>query len=135
MNSKSCKAKGRALQNEVRDAFRQLARELNLALEEDDIVGREMGQRGSDLRLSPAAMKAFGSLHVECKNTEKLNVVGAFNEHLDTYAEKDGLKFLVHTRNAKPGKKKQPRIVLIQLEDFMALLRDRIQLLAAKTNL
>jgi hypothetical protein len=128
MNSKSCKAKSRVLQNEVRDELRKLAAELGFGLEDDDIVGREMGQRGSDVRMSPAAMRAFGALHIECKNVEKMNVVGAFNDHLSTYEGKDGLKFLVHTRNAVPGKKKQPRVVILTLEDFMSLLKDRLLL-------
>jgi hypothetical protein len=124
----SRKAKGRDLQDEVRDAFRQLAKELGSNLEDDDIVGREMGQRGVDVRFSPAAVRVLGNPQVECKNQEKLNAVGAFFEHCGKYPSSTGLRFLVHTRNANKitHGKKQPRIVILNLNDFMTLLRDSL---------
>lgn len=128
MRTSSSKAKGRALQDETRDALRAVAKALDLGLKPEDIMSREMGQKGTDVRLSPRAAELLSNPLVECKNCEKLNVVGAFREHQEKYTGQIGLKFLVHTRNkdkASKGKK-QPRVVLLDLEDFMGLLQDRL---------
>jgi hypothetical protein len=53
MNTKSNKQKGRLGQNEIRDALRAAFP----VLEPNDILGTEMGQSGSDLKLSPRARK------------------------------------------------------------------------------
>lgn len=130
MKSKSCKAKGRDLQNEVRDELRKLAIELGFELgfklEDDDIVGREMGQRGVDVRMSPEAVRRLGKLLIECKNKERFNAIGDFNKHLATYEGQDGLKILVHTRNARKGKSKQPRLVMLGLQDFIKIYADHL---------
>lgn len=67
MKTASAKAKGRRLQNFVRDKLRQL---LNpWGLEEEDIKGTPMGVSGVDIQLSPAAKKLL-PVAVECKNTQ-----------------------------------------------------------------
>ena len=66
---KSSKAKGRRLQNMVRDALRKLFPNL----EEDDIKSQTMGMTGEDIVLSPAARKVI-PYSIECKNVERLNV-------------------------------------------------------------
>ena len=64
---KSAKAKGRKLQNFVRDELRQAFPEL----EEDDIKSQTMGMTGEDIVLSPAARKLI-PYGFECKNVERL---------------------------------------------------------------
>jgi hypothetical protein len=74
MKPQSCKAKGRNLQNWVRD---QLIEQLNV--DPEDIESRSMGAGGEDLIMSKAARKLF-PFSVECKNVEKLNVWEAYEQ-------------------------------------------------------
>ena len=64
---RSSKAKGRRLQNLVRDKLR----EKFTSLEEDDIKSATMGTVGEDIVLSPAARKII-PFSFECKNVERL---------------------------------------------------------------
>ncbi len=64
---RSSKAKGRRLQNLVRDKLR----EKFTSLEEDDIKSAIMGTVGEDIVLSPAARKVI-PFSFECKNVERL---------------------------------------------------------------
>ena len=68
------KAKGRRLQNYMRD----LLRKMFPILEEDDIKSQIMGMGGEDIVLSPAAKKIPYSF--ECKNVEKLNIWSAIEQ-------------------------------------------------------
>ena len=67
---KSSKAKGRRLQNMIRDRLRAI---FSSSLEEDDIKSQTMGMTGEDIVLSPAARKLI-PYSIECKNVERLNV-------------------------------------------------------------
>tara|TARA_B100001564_G_C20175856_1_gene461795 strand:+ start:88 stop:423 length:336 start_codon:yes stop_codon:yes gene_type:complete len=69
MKTSSAKAKGRRLQQKVRDLLLETFTEL----EPDDIRSTSMGVSGEDLQLSPAARKLI-PYAIECKNQEKLNV-------------------------------------------------------------
>ena len=76
MNPKSGKAKGRRLQNYVRDKLREVYIKLWTKapkLEPDDIKSQTMGMGGEDIVLSPAARKLI-PYSFECKNKERLNV-------------------------------------------------------------
>ncbi len=76
MNPKSSKAKGRRLQNYVRDKLREVYIKLWTKapkLEEDDIKSQTMGMSGEDIVLSPAAKKLI-PYSFECKNKERLNI-------------------------------------------------------------
>jgi hypothetical protein len=91
-------------------------------LEPDDITSRGMGQNGEDVILSPAARKIY-PWYVEAKNTEKLNVVGVFNEHYNKYKHKNkSLISLVHTKN-----RNEPLITL-RFEDFMEIYKLTMQI-------
>ena len=63
--TRSRKAKGRRLQNWVRDSLRGLF----LALTDDDVKVAIMGERGADVKLSKQAKKLF-PYDIECKNAE-----------------------------------------------------------------
>ena len=73
---KSSKAKGRRLQNFVRDALRYVFIEKWTKLpklEDDDIKSQTMGMCGEDIVLSPAAKKII-PYSFECKNKERLDL-------------------------------------------------------------
>ena len=73
MKTRSCKAKGRMLQNET---ARLLREKYGLG---EDIRPAIMGETGVDIKLSPYACTIipFG---IECKNTEKLNIWSAIKQ-------------------------------------------------------
>jgi len=79
---KSSKAKGRRLQNYVRETLRQIFIEQWTKLprlEDDDIKSQTMGMTGEDIVLSPAAKKII-PYSFECKNVEKLNIWNALEQ-------------------------------------------------------
>jgi len=75
MKPSSAKAKGRALQNWVRD---QLLKTF-YTLEPDDIKAAVMGESGADIKLSPAARKEI-PYKFEAKNQERVNVWAAYEQ-------------------------------------------------------
>ena len=113
MRTSSCKAKGRRLQQLVRDDLRAFG--VTYGLEDDDIKSTTMGESGVDIQLSPAAKKVWG-LAIECKNVEKLNVVGVFQKHYKLYEKESETKVLVHARNHTEA------MVTMRWEDFLKLL-------------
>lgn len=72
MRPSSAKAKGRRLQQWVRDLLLKLAP----SLQPDDIRSTSMGASGEDLLLSPAARQVY-PFSIECKNVERLNIYDA----------------------------------------------------------
>ena len=76
---RSAKAKGRKLQQYVRDMLLLYSKRL---LEQDDIRSTAMGQGGEDIQFSPAARKIY-PYSIECKNVEKLNVWEAIQQAKD----------------------------------------------------
>ena len=74
MKTQSAKAKGRKLQQWVRDQIIE-----QLEVHPEDIESRSMGAGGEDLIMARAARQKF-PFSVECKNVEKLNVWVAY-EH------------------------------------------------------
>lgn len=69
MRTSSAKAKGRRLQQWVRDRLLGAA----LWLEPDDVRSTSMGASGEDVLLSPRAREVF-PIAIECKNVEALNI-------------------------------------------------------------
>lgn len=74
MRPQSAKAKGRRLQQWVRD---KLIESLNIHPE--DIESRSMGAGGEDLIMARAARQKFPH-SIECKNVEKLNIWDAYEQ-------------------------------------------------------
>ncbi len=91
---KASKAKGRRLQNLVRDKLRAVFSD---RLEEDDIKSQIMGVNGEDIVLSPAARKLI-PYSIECKNVERLNVWQCIKQAEDN-THKDCMPALVIKRN------------------------------------
>lgn len=69
MTPQSAKAKGRRLQQLVRD----LLLKTFSSLEKDDVRSTSMGTTGEDVQLSPAARKLF-KYQIECKNKARSQV-------------------------------------------------------------
>jgi len=78
MKTSSAKAKGRKLQQAVRDLLLQHS----VGLTEDDIRSTSMGAGGEDILLSQAGREAF-PWTVEVKAQEKLNVWSAYDQAVD----------------------------------------------------
>ena len=74
MKTQSAKAKGRRLQQWVRDLLIQ-----KLDVHPEDIESRSMGAGGEDLIMARAAREKF-PFSIECKNVEKLNVWEAYKQ-------------------------------------------------------
>ena len=112
MKTRSAKAKGRRLQNKIRDL---LLEEFN-ELEPDDIRVAIMGETGEDIKLSPAARKQI-PYSFECKNQEKLSIWSS----LEQAAENSGdyPPVLIFKRN------RSKTYVTIELEEFIKLIDDR----------
>lgn len=96
MKSSSAKAKGRRLQQWVRD--RMLA--LISGLGENDVVSRSSGAGGTDLILSPRAFHYF-PIAAECKNVERVNVWAAYAQASAHTGGGEPVVFLARNR-AKP---------------------------------
>ena len=75
-NARSSKAKGRRLQNLVRDRLREI---YTPYIHEDDIKSQTMGMTGEDIVLSPAARELI-PFSFECKNVERLQMWQAIDQ-------------------------------------------------------
>ncbi len=74
MRVQSAKAKGRRLQQWVRDKLIEM-----LDIHPEDIESRSMGAGGEDLIMARAARQKF-PMSIECKNVEKLNIWDAYEQ-------------------------------------------------------
>jgi hypothetical protein len=110
MKPQSAKAKGRKLQQTVRDLILETWDEL----EEDDVRSTSMGAAGMDVQLSPAAQKKF-PYAVEAKNVEKLNVYNAYEQATANCGKLEPL--LVMKKNHKKP------LVVMDLDAFMELVK------------
>ena len=112
MKTRSAKAKGRRLQNKIRDLLLEEFKEL----EPDDIRTAIMGETGEDIKLSPAARKQI-PYSFECKNQEKLNIWSSLEQAEENSG--DYPPILIFKRN------RSKTYVTIELEEFMKLIDDR----------
>lgn len=110
MKPSSAKAKGRKLQQAVRDLLLSNAPEL----EPDDIRSTSMGASGEDLLLSPAARKVF-PFSIECKNRENINIWASLEQAASN--AKNNTPLLCFKRN------KTIIYAALPLEDLIKLLR------------
>ena len=111
MKPQSAKAKGRLLQQKVRD----LILETNPELEPDDVRSTGMGQGGEDIQLSPQARK-FVPLSFECKSKAAF----AFYKDLEQAQvnAKGGLEPVLVCK----GNRKNP-VAIVDLDYFIRLVR------------
>ena len=111
MKTSSGKAKGRRLQNKIRDL---LLEHFSDKLEPDDIKVAIMGESGEDIKLSPAARKLI-PYSFECKNQEKLSIWSS----LEQAAENSGdyPKVFIFKRN------RSKTYVVVELEEFIKFIK------------
>lgn len=94
MKPASAKAKGRALQNKIRE----LILEHFPSLEPDDVKCAVMGESGQDIHLSPAAARQV-PFAIEAKNQERLDLWGSLKQ-AEEHSKKTGREpLLVFKRN------------------------------------
>ena len=110
MKTHSAKAKGRRLQNEVRDI---LLREWSSVLHPDDVRVAIMGESGTDIKLSPAARR-YIPYAIECKNQEHLNIWDALQQAAENAAD-GATPALIFRRN------RSNTYVALPLDAFLAL--------------
>lgn len=108
ISTQARKAKGRQLQQKVRDAIYEAFPHL----EDGDVVSTGMGQGGEDVRLSPAARKVF-PYSVEAKRHKAFAVYGPYEQ---AKANSMGYEPILVIQ----GDRKKP-LVLVDLEHFMSL--------------
>jgi hypothetical protein len=92
MRPSSAKAKGRRLQNQIRELILENFPQLH-----PDDVTAIMGESGEDIKLSPAARNLF-PYSVEAKNVEKLNIWSALDQAAENSRE-DSNPLLFFKRN------------------------------------
>jgi len=110
MKASSAKAKGRKLQQAVRDAILTQYP----TLEPDDVRSTSMGAGGEDVLLSPAARKLF-PYSVECKNLAKIAVYNYYTQ-AETNSSKYEPLVVIKQNRSKP-------LAVIDFEHFMELIR------------
>ena len=110
MNTQSGKAKGRRLQQWVRDKILETFSDL----QPDDVRSTSMGASGEDLLLSPLARSHF-PYAVECKNVEKLNVWEAYSQACNNCGDSEPL-LVMKKNHRKP-------LAVVDAEYFIKLLR------------
>ena len=94
MKPQSAKAKGRKLQQWVRDKLIE-----NRNIHPEDIESRSMGAGGEDLIMARDARQKF-PYSIECKNQEKLNVWDAYEQACANSGDHEPIVFI-----KKNGKK------------------------------
>ena len=109
ISTSAAKAKGRKLQQTVRDAV--LAQFPDLT--EDDVRSCPMGSNGEDIQLSSAAKKAF-PYSVECKARKGIALV------YDAVAQAKSQNDLTPVAVIKADRRKP--LVVMELDDWMKLI-------------
>ena len=107
MKTQSAKAKGRRLQQWVRDQLIE-----KLEVHPEDVESRSMGAGGEDLIMARAAREKF-PYSVECKNQEKVNVWESYSQAVEN--SKDYEPVVVIKRN------RQKPLVLVDAEHFVEI--------------
>ena len=107
MRTQSKKAKGRRLQQWVRDLLIE-----KLEVHPEDIESRSMGAGGEDLIMSRAAREKFPYSN-ECKNQERLNIWKPYEQAQQNCGEYEPI-VLIKRNNVKP-------LVLVDADYFIEL--------------
>ena len=107
MKTQSAKAKGRRLQQWVRD---QLIEKLDVHPE--DVESRSMGAGGEDLIMARAAREKF-PYSIECKNQEKVNIWQSYSQAAENSKDYEPV-VVVKRNNHKP-------LVIVDAEYFVGL--------------
>ena len=110
MKTQSAKAKGRRLQQWVRDQLIE-----KLEVHPEDVESRSMGAGGEDLIMARAAREKF-PYSVECKNQEKLNIWDSLNQAEENSGDYDPV--LIFKRN------RSKTYAVVNVEKFIELINE-----------
>lgn len=111
MKASSAKAKGRNLQNWIRNKLIE-----EFKIHPDDIKSAVMGESGEDIKMARAARRKF-PFSIEAKNVERLNVWEAYEQACENSGEHEPI--LVMKKN-----RKKP-LVVMDFESFMRILKNK----------
>lgn len=95
MKPHSAKAKGRRLQQYVRDQIIEV-----LGLSADDVFSRSMGSCGTDVFCSPTGRATF-PFAAECKNSETLSIYKAWDQALANAQKEELEPLVVYKKNGR----------------------------------
>ena len=109
MLTQSAKAKGRRLQQWVRDLLLEAS-----DLEEDDIKSTSMGASGEDIQLSPKAREVY-PFSIECKNSERISIWKAYSQ-AESNAKGHQPLLIIKRNNHRP-------LVVMDAETFIRRLK------------
>ena len=112
LKTQSAKAKGRRLQQWVRDLLIE-----KLEVHPEDVESRSMGAGGEDLIMARAAREKF-PYSIECKNQEKVNIWESYSQAVENSKYYEPIVVLKRN-NHKP-------LVLVDAEYFIGLHKDEI---------
>ena len=115
MKTSSAKAKGRKLQDLVRDRLRSVFTE---TLETNDIESQVMGMSGEDIVLSPAAKRVI-PYSFECKNQERLNLWSSLEQAESNCEQRNPV--LVFKRN------RSKIYVALEFDHFIELIDEKLK--------
>ena len=107
MRAQSKKAKGRRLQQWVRDLLIE-----KLEVHPEDIESRSMGAGGEDLIMSRSAREKF-PYSIECKNQESLNIWKSYEQAQQNSGNYEPI-VVIKRNNVKP-------LVLVDADYFVEL--------------
>ena len=107
MKTSSAKAKGRRLQQWVRDLLIE-----KLEVHPEDIESRSMGAGGEDLIMSRSAREKF-PYSIECKNQESLNIWKSYEQAQQNSGNYEPI-VVIKRNNVKP-------LVLVDADYFVEL--------------
>ena len=107
MRTQSKKAKGRRLQQWVRDLLIE-----KLEVHPEDIESRSMGAGGEDLIMSRSAREKF-PYSIECKNQESLNIWKSYEQAQQNCGDYEPI-VVIKRNNVKP-------LVLVDADYFIKL--------------
>ena len=110
MKTSSAKAKGRKLQQWVRDLLIE-----KLDVHPEDIESRSMGSQGEDLIMARAAREKF-PLSIECKNQESVNVWKSYEQAAENSGEYEPV-VVIKRNQSKP-------LVVIDAEYFVSMFKE-----------
>lgn len=111
MKTQSAKAKGRRLQQLVRDAILESFAHLT----GNDVRSTSMGSSGIDVLLSEAGLLSF-PFAVECKSHSRMAIYSLFQQSVDN-CPPDLYPLLVVRQN------RSDPLAVVRLEDFMEIIR------------
>ena len=107
MKTQSAKAKGRRLQQWVRDLLIE-----KLDIHPEDIESRSMGAGGEDLIMARAAREKF-PYSIECKNQESVNLWKSYEQAQENSKDYEPV-VIIKKNNFKP-------LVVVDAEHFIKL--------------